>query len=98
MAKKEYIAKELILSALENAGGCDGSTEWDKGYDAAIEAAIEIAENIPAADVALIKHGNFSSTDGKIFKCSECGYSFEYEGYIHFFNFCPSCGAAMNRK
>lgn len=30
-----------------------------------------------------------------IFKCSNCGYGFEHEGYVEFFNYCPCCGAEI---
>lgn len=40
-----------------------------------------------------IRHGHWLHK--QVFECSECGYEFEPEGYIHFFNYCPSCGAKM---
>ena len=30
-----------------------------------------------------------------IFKCSNCEYGFEHEGYVHFFHYCPCCGAEV---
>ena len=45
--------------------------------------------------VAPVKHGEWQDYNG-IFRCSECGYSFEHEGYKHFFHFCPNCGAEMS--
>lgn len=41
------------------------------------------------------KHGKWEQIDS-VFRCSECGYEFEHEGYIHFFNFCPVCGLRMD--
>ena len=101
MTEKEYIAKELILSALENAGGCDGSTEWDKGYDAAIDAAIEIAGNIPAVDVAPVKHGYWKRElmSPKIglygYICSNCN-KLIYVGIGRYMTYCGNCGAKMD--
>lgn len=40
---------------------------------------------------------NWIEKDG-VFSCPKCGYSFEHEGYTHFFNFCPSCGIVMNER
>lgn len=40
---------------------------------------------------------NWIQKDG-VFICPKCGYSFEYEGYTAFFNFCPSCGIVMNER
>lgn len=49
----------------------------------------ERIRNIPSADVAPVKHGEWKwSHDGE---CSVCGYrnsNFEY-------NYCPNCGADM---
>lgn len=42
-----------------------------------------------------IKQGYWLEKD-KTFKCSECGYAFEHEGYLHYFNYCPCCGTKMN--
>ena len=49
----EYVEKEnihrAIIEELNRIGGCDASDEWSKGWDAAIEAAIKIAETVPTA-------------------------------------------------
>ena len=49
----------------------------------------------PAADVQEIKHGEWREHN-KIYICSQCGYSFEHEGYLALFNYCPCCGARMD--
>ena len=49
---------------------------------------------LPAADIAPVRHGEWQEING-IFSCSRCGYSFEHEGYKHFFNYCPNCGAKL---
>ena len=56
----------------------------------------QYAKRLIAADVAPVRHGRWISEDSKIFKCSECDYEFEHEGYTQFFNFCPNCGAKMD--
>lgn len=46
--------------------------------------------NIPSADVAEVKHGEWKWRNGG--ECSECGFhnsNFDY-------NFCPHCGAKMD--
>lgn len=40
------------------------------------------------------KHGYWKQND--VFECSVCQYRFEPEGYLPFFNYCPSCGARMD--
>lgn len=51
----------------------------------------EMINRIPTADVQEVKHG--SST---LFICSECSYTFEHEGYMRFFNYCPNCGLRVD--
>lgn len=56
-----------------------------------------LMEDCKVADVAPVRHGRWIENEyDSIFECSECGYSFENEGYKHFFNYCPSCGARMD--
>lgn len=43
--KKKTIGK-AILERLHNAGGCDGTTDYDRGWDAAIEAAEEVVKEV----------------------------------------------------
>ena len=49
----------------------------------------------PAAEVQEVKHGEWRENN-KIYICSQCGYSFEHEGYLALFNYCPCCGARMD--
>lgn len=42
-ADRENIRK-TIIEELNRIGGCDATDDWSKGWDAAIEAAIKIAE------------------------------------------------------
>lgn len=37
---------EKILTKLSEAGGCDASCDYDKGWDAAIGEAIEIVKSV----------------------------------------------------
>ena len=59
MAEKEYLDRETVIKKLNEIGGCDASDDWDKGFDKAIEVAVKAAEELPAADVALVKHGHW---------------------------------------
>ena len=56
---------------------------------------IDAFDYLPAANVAPVRHGEWQEING-IFRCSLCEYSFEHEGYQHFFNYCPNCGAKMD--
>ncbi len=57
--------------------------------------ACEQIKEVPAAEVQEVRHGKWEQ-ENEIFKCSECAYAFENEGYQHFFNYCPNCGARMD--
>ena len=53
-------------------------------------------ENIPAADVAEVRHGRW--IDGV---CSECGFDAMYYKGIPaqvYTDYCPSCGARMDKE
>lgn len=54
-----------------------------------------LMDDCKVADVEPVRHGEWQEING-IFRCSLCGYSFEHEGYQHFFNFCPNCGAKID--
>lgn len=81
MAEKEYIEREKLNDMLEDF--CVNETFYDA------------MQTIPAADVVPVRHGEWQEING-IFRCSLCEYSFEHEGYQHFFNYCPNCGAKMD--
>lgn len=51
-------------------------------------------------DVALVVHGRWTTVDG-VSVCSECGYIPPYDNTIDdifYSNYCPNCGAIMDRK
>lgn len=91
MSEKEYIEREPIIQFIEH-----GLNEKKFGYD-----AIEILGEInfaPAADVASVKHGEWTTIDG-ISRCSECGYIPLYDNAIDdlfYSDYCPNCGAKMD--
>ena len=51
--------------------------------------------SIPAADVAEVRHGRWSS-NGIALVCSECGRAF---GIVEMFaHYCPWCGSRMDKE
>lgn len=60
MPEKEYISRETVIKKLNEIGGCDATDDWGKGWDKAIEVAVKAAEELPAADVALVKRGHWT--------------------------------------
>lgn len=52
-------------------------------------------DKIPAADVAPVRHGRWSS-NGIALVCSECGRAF---GIVEMFaHYCPWCGSRMDKE
>ena len=99
------MSDEDIIKALEcctDDGRCCECPMWEMlSANCIVELnrlALEIIKRQqaeqPSADVAPVRHGEWQEING-IFSCSRCGYSFEHEGYKHFFNYCPNCGAKL---
>lgn len=98
----EYIADEKTLwkeHTYPSEPTEIGFDDWLKGF---------IAKYI-TADVEPVIHAKWKKTiscgeingleipkEHTVFRCSECGYEFEHEGYLAYFNYCPCCGAKMD--
>ena len=70
--------------------------------DVHIAGAMNAIDEMPAADVAPVRHGYFRrlTFSGDTIICSECKMAyniFETNGAENF-NFCPHCGAKMDLK
>ena len=73
---------------------------YEKGITGILGDNSSIADIIneqPTVDAQEVKHGEWMEHN-KIYICSQCGYSFEHEGYLALFNYCPCCGVAMKGK
>ena len=79
----EYIERERVLA---NAVFVHG--QWDDAYISA-----EKIKEIPAADVAPVRHAHRVDNGGFYYSCPECGGVLTYGG-----NYCPNCGARMDAK
>lgn len=96
------MAKYVDIDAVKEAvRGAECDANWDGcRFDAEfIENALDF---IPAADVAPVVYGHFIH-DGPRFAggvdwwhCSNCGKL--TAGVEIFFNYCPYCGARMNKR
>ena len=97
MAEKEYIEREAIEKAFAEEISTNYLDDYAKGFQAALLAVM----SIPIADVAPVKHGHFRrlTFSGDTIICSECKMAyniFETNGAENF-NFCPHCGARMDK-
>lgn len=96
----EYIERGAVIYSIEKMRLKYQTNRMYRGVRFGIDSAINYIKLAPTADVVDIIHGEWLATKIKgcseVFECSECGYSFEHEGYQHFFNYCPNCGAKMD--
>lgn len=97
---KEYIERTAVEKFIE-----DGLNNPDKnkafGHDA-IEIMAEV-HYMPAADVAEVKHGRWileREPDGTpyCFHCSVCDNDFHHIGIMTAIDYCPNCGARMDKE
>lgn len=75
---------------------------YQKGILLGLNWCRNIIYEIPTADVAEVRHGKWVHTDyamhwlGKD-ECSECTYHTSDRDDLSHFNFCPNCGAKMDK-
>ena len=76
----------------------------NKHFINGIETVLEYAENLPAADVAPVRHGRWDDSGRYTFpsgavavRCTNCGCALtESEHRLYNWNYCPVCGAKMD--
>ena len=81
----EYIKREEAIEAVKHA--------WAKGLEPS-----QYLEIIPAADVALVRHGRWVNThsDSEFVQCCLCKYPVYAAWNVT--SYCPNCGAKMNKE
>lgn len=50
-ADNVWLDAHKLLRELHNAGACDATEDWDKGYDCGIDTAIEIVEKMSGVSI-----------------------------------------------
>jgi hypothetical protein len=99
----EYIEKEALRQFPIRKDHYD-KENGDEHFIFGIEAVLEYAENLPAADVAPVRHGRWIRPHWKnsnyCCDCSECGGEAMHRDYQWYKNgiypICPNCGAKMD--
>ena len=94
----EYINREAIMKFPIRKDHCD-KEHANEHFINGIESVLEYVENLPAVDVAPVRHGRWEKQRG-IYSCSECGMTCPYDvqaDVIEYWacNYCPNCGAKM---
>ena len=84
----EYINATTLLKEIDYAFHTDTIGKKD---------VINLIINIPAANVAPVRHGRWVPTEAPFMNecedCSVCGYRTVWG---HRYNYCPNCGAKMD--
>ena len=93
---KEYIERAAAMEAIL------GLTIVDPAVAQYANAVCYHLQNLPAADVAEVRHGRWmdaESDDGCIvWHCSVCSYPVKTIGGYPIYHYCPSCGARMDKE
>ena len=104
MAEKEYIEREAALK--QNYFSESKTPDDNYRFNAEIKFCIS---SLPAADVEPVRHGHWKKSKGyerptengfvhdDRYVCDCCGWGCCCETKLDF-NFCPNCGAKMDRS
>lgn len=105
----EYIEREVVRAEIKSL--CDKyNVAYGGHYGGHAEDLAKTIDNLPAADVAPVRHGHWVRVKG-IIQCNICGFGLFPDGYFfengecthsneqdYRFNYCPSCGAKMDKE
>lgn len=101
----EYIDKRKVIELIKNYGKgaiADGVKSLDPVDD--IIYLAKGVDMIPVADLQEVRHGKWIYVDEVLdyadCKCSECNNVYTFEAYHPgcLYNFCPFCGAKMDKE
>lgn len=100
----DYIEREAALAYPIRKDKCDRK-HANKHFIFGIESVIEFVENLPAADVAPVRHGRWMTTDAypHHLYCSVCYKTYAKNAkWVNELdlptNYCPNCGASMDKE
>ena len=95
MAEKEYIERDMYYQKINglSKGGCGDYPL----YCLAINDCMHVLDEMPAADVAPVRHGRWIN-ENFYTHCSACGKMAIYDKYGQEVesDYCPNCGAKMD--
>ena len=83
----EYISRAKALRAVQKQRGANRSPAQNDMLD----RICRNIKNMPAADVAEVRHGRWIHHEDGVFTCSECGNAESNDSY-----YCRLCGAKMD--
>lgn len=94
--EEKYVKRETVVEKLNEIGGCNASDDFSKGWDKAIDAAIEAVTQIPLADDKMPdKNTPWSKRapfDPESITCGRCDSDISEDD----FEYCPYCGQKLD--
>lgn len=99
----EYVSRELVKERFKkrlNWLKKDIHDEYSSALYDCCEYDTNLIDEIPAADVAPVRHGRWEKQSG-LYSCSECGKTCPYDvqaDVIEYWacNYCPHCGCRID--
>ena len=90
----EYIDREAVIEiAMQYCKDDDGSCSK---AETDLREMLDEIEAIPAADVAMVRHGHWTITKDGAAHCSSCKR--KMNSYVYGYAYCPLCGAKMDKR
>lgn len=98
---KEYVEREVISEGMRKYYYKNPpNSSYQEGFDHGLDKAQRVILNAPVADVVEVRHGRWIEqekyTFGVMYDCSICDNRILDNG--HSWNFCPNCGAKMDKE
>ena len=96
---KEYIEREAVLAYPIRKDHCDKKNA-NEHFIFGIESVMEYVENLPAADVAPVRHGKWEPGNPICPVCGENKFKdLDADVWADWQpKFCPNCGALMDKE
>ena len=100
---KEYIDRKTLLNEIEEIRPMNWTdTEAEITEQADFDWFENLVKSQPIADVQEVRHGKWIYVDGVLdwadYKCSKCEYIQKFGDDTCFYNYCPECGAKMDKE
>ena len=94
MAERRFIDANNLIEEIreERCYNCRNFKDMKCDYCSTADY-IYMIEDMPAADVAPVRHGRWKRYGKNLGECSECGEIVSVRN-----NYCPNCGAKMDEK
>ena len=94
MAERRFIDANNLIEEIreERCYNCRNFKDMKCDYCGTADY-IYMIEDMPAADVAPVRHGRWKRYGKNLGECSECGEIVSVRNY-----YCPNCGAKMDEK